>query len=281
MSTRLSVPLRWGDLDAQGHVNNARFIDYLQEARTDFLLESPAAGLIEAGLIIVQHQIEYRSPLSYSETPLIVDVQVIQVGSARFALAYQLHQAERLVATARTVLCSYDLAAQTPRRLEPAQRQWLRDQLETIEPLRPLERRTLTAAARSAPMRVRWSDLDAYGHVNNAVFFDYVQEGRIAFTAAAAQGLNDSIAEGYLWFVARQDVDYLAPVLFRRQPYVVRTGVAHLGTTSLTFCSEVADPISGQRFAQAATVAVFADGRGRPTPIFDDWKTALEQYRIT
>ena len=34
-------PLRWGDMDAQGHVNNAAYLDYLQEARVDFLLSGP------------------------------------------------------------------------------------------------------------------------------------------------------------------------------------------------------------------------------------------------
>jgi len=44
MGRHVEVPLRWGDLDAQGHVNNARFIDYLQEARADFLLGGPHGG---------------------------------------------------------------------------------------------------------------------------------------------------------------------------------------------------------------------------------------------
>jgi acyl-CoA thioester hydrolase len=138
----------------------------------------------------------------------------------------------------------------------------------------------LTSNAREAEIRVRWSDVDAYGHVNNVLFFNYIMEGRIAFTAAAVQAMNDSIDSGYLWFVVRQDVDYLAPLPFRLPPYIVRTGVAHLGRTSLTFCSEIVDRAGGRRYAQASTVAVFADSSGRPTPVLPEWKAALEPYRL-
>jgi len=105
-------------------------------------------------------------------------------------------------------------------------------------------------------------------------------EGRIAFTAAAVRSMNDSVDSGYLWFVVRQDVDYLAPMRFRQEPYTVRTGVAHLGTTSLTFCSEIADPATRQRYAKASTVAVFADHTGKPIPVLPEWKAALEPYRL-
>ncbi len=43
MSHHYRCPLRWGDMDAQGHLNNAAFVDYLQEARVDYLLGGPAA----------------------------------------------------------------------------------------------------------------------------------------------------------------------------------------------------------------------------------------------
>ena len=36
--------MRWGDMDAQGHVNNAAYLDYLQEARVAFLLSGATAA---------------------------------------------------------------------------------------------------------------------------------------------------------------------------------------------------------------------------------------------
>ena len=52
---RVRVPLRWVDLDAQGHANNAAIVDYLQEARVDFLLTGPNAHLLPVPNVIEMH----------------------------------------------------------------------------------------------------------------------------------------------------------------------------------------------------------------------------------
>ena len=59
-------PMRWGDMDAQGHVNNAAYLDYLQEARVDFLLSGPPVmhDLLESGVLVVSHQVEYLAPIA-------------------------------------------------------------------------------------------------------------------------------------------------------------------------------------------------------------------------
>ena len=51
-------PVRWGDLDAQGHVNNGFYVDYLQEARVHFLLTGPpeARDLLDSGVLVVSHR---------------------------------------------------------------------------------------------------------------------------------------------------------------------------------------------------------------------------------
>ncbi|HMQ65556.1 MAG TPA: acyl-CoA thioesterase, partial [Arachnia sp.] len=56
-------PLRWSDLDAQGHVNNAVIVDYLQEARVAFLRQGPASALLDSGIIVVSHQVEFRGSI--------------------------------------------------------------------------------------------------------------------------------------------------------------------------------------------------------------------------
>jgi acyl-CoA thioester hydrolase len=56
--------------------------------------------------------------------------------------------------------------------------------------------------------------------------------------------------------VARQDVDYLAPLDFRLEPYEVRTLVTAVGTRSFTLAAEVRDPRSGTVYATAGTIVV-------------------------
>jgi len=280
VSRRILVPLRWGDLDAQGHINNAVFADYMQEARADYLTGTPAEHLLTDGMVIVKQQIEYRAPAVYSPEPLAVDTWPYAIGGAKFNFAYEMRQGDVLVAEGRALLCPYDTLAIKPRGLTPEERAFLQSQAEPAEPFRRLVWRPMNARARVAPIRVRWSDMDAYGHVNNVLFLNYAMEGRIAFTAGAVQSMTDSVDSGDLWLVARQDVEYLTPIQFRPEPYMVRTGVSHLGTTSLTFCSEISDPDKHTRFGKATTVAVFADAQGRPKPIIPQWREALEPYLL-
>ena len=69
------------------------------------------------------------------------------------------------------------------------------------------------------------------------MFFEYVQEARIRY-------LMNLHTRGERWsqhVVARTDIDYLAPLAYRREPYAVHSWVAHLGSRSFTIRSEVRD----------------------------------------
>ena len=282
MSFTVEVPLRWGDMDAQGHVNNAGFVDYLQEARVDFLLASPVPHLLGGGIIVVSHEIEYRAPISYSSAPVVAEVKVAAVKGAVLELAYTLSHDGNVAAVARTTLCPYDFERGSVRRLTPAERGYFASQLEPTDPLRPSRRLPVDGHAMETSLRVRWSDLDSYGHVNNVKFFDYVQEGRIAFSEAVSAEMARTRGQGtadYLWMVVRQDVDYVTQLEFRMEPYRVATGVAAIGTTSMSFCSEIRDD-AGVVYAKAATTVVCADLQGRPAPIPDAWRVVLEPYML-
>jgi acyl-CoA thioester hydrolase len=282
VSFTVDVPLRWGDMDAQGHVNNAGFVDYLQEARVDFLLASPVPYLLGGGIIVVSHQIEYRAPVSYSTSPVVADVTVAAVKGAVLELAYTLSHDGDVAAVARTTLCPYDFEQGRVRRLTSEERGYFASQLEPVELLRPSRRLAVDARAMETSLRVRWSDLDSYGHVNNVKFFDYVQEGRIAFSEAVSAEMARTRGQGtadYMWMVVRQDVDYVTQLEFRLEPYKVATGVANIGTTSMSFCSEIRDD-AGIVYARAATTVVCADQTGRPAAIPEPWRRTLAPYML-
>ena len=61
----------------------------------------------------------------------------------------------------------------------------------------------------STPIDVRFRDLDAMGHVNNAVFFTYFEEGRLAFFTSSSPG---SKFPGFDFILAHTSCDYLKPV---------------------------------------------------------------------
>ncbi|MEZ5087001.1 MAG: thioesterase family protein [Tessaracoccus sp.] len=274
---RYRCPLRWSDLDAQGHVNNALLIDYLQEARVAFLATNPDSTLLHDGLVVVGHRIAYRRPVSYSHSGVDIELGTVKVGGARYELGYRLTQDGVHVADARTVLCPFDFASQRPVRLTPGDREFFSSQVGDFDELPPVLAPRLRGRGEPIEIAVRWSDLDRYGHVNNAVVFDYLQQARVESTtrwdpSMARMGAGE---EERMWLVAQQDVDYVAQIPHRLEPFVVLTAPVRVGRTSLTLAAEMIDPCSPTVFIRGRTVLVCADGEGRPTPLPDDTRALL------
>lgn len=128
----VACPMRWSDLDAHGHVHNAVYLAYLQEARVDMLFihagRRGAEGLA-AGVVVARHEIEYRRPLVPRPDPVRVESWVAQIGAASFTIGYEVvDPPERpgrepvTYAVAASRLVPYDLAASRPRRLRPEER---------------------------------------------------------------------------------------------------------------------------------------------------------------
>ncbi|WP_169582373.1 thioesterase family protein [Microbacterium thalassium] len=130
------------------------------------------------------------------------------------------------------------------------------------------------------PIHLRWGDLDAFNHVNNTSMLKLLEEARVrAFwlpepgeTAPDTAVLESSILSGVLTLIARQEIEYLAPVPYQRDPLDVQMWFGKLGGSSIEVCYEVRSPIetaSDTRpqtvYARATTVVVKVDAAtGRP-----------------
>jgi acyl-CoA thioester hydrolase len=276
---RYVCPMRWGDMDAQAHVNNAAFVDYLQEARVDFLLTGPPVmhDLLDTGVLVVQHQIEYLRPVRFHDRGLAIDLWVDSVGGSRFVIGYEVRDGEEVAVRARTTGAPYDLAGGGLRRLTAEERVVFRDSIEADhDPLPELPRQTWTSGGHDYPLQVRWSDLDSYAHANNVKYYDYVQEARIALIAEALGWLErDSPSADDIWLLVRQDMDYRRPLDFRVQPYRVNTVVTAVGNRSIRLAAQLDDPATATVFAQARTILV------GPQPLDAEQKGALARLAPT
>ncbi|RLV08789.1 thioesterase [Streptomyces griseocarneus] len=124
---------------------------------------------------------------------------------------------------------------------------------------------------------LRWSDMDAFGHVNNVVFIRYLEEARIDFMFRLAPGEGSASFTGGS-VVARHEIDYLRPLVHRHAPVTVETWVTRIGAASMTVAYEVKD--EDQVYARASTVVVpFDFSAGRPRRITDEERSVLELYR--
>ncbi|WP_145813170.1 acyl-CoA thioesterase [Kribbella amoyensis] len=123
-------PLRWGDLDALGHVNNGRYVDYLQDARVDFLFRTAkdlGADDLETGLLVARHEVQYRAPLRYRPEPVRIELWISEIRAASFTIGYEILDLEprRTYVQAWTRLVPFDFGADRLRRITPEEREVL------------------------------------------------------------------------------------------------------------------------------------------------------------
>ena len=117
--------------------------------------------------------------------------------------------------------------------------------------------------------RVRFSDVDIYGHVNNVKYFEYYQEARLAFLTSLGRDERN-----LMLVVARVNVDYKRPILFRPASYVVESWVTRVGNSSFGMKSEIRD--GGQVLSRAETVLVTWDIETQKSrPLTDQERTIL------
>ena len=125
---RVDVPLRWSDMDAYGHVNNVQFLRLLEDARVVAFEKwfGPDRSLLDEGVVIARHEIEYLAPLDFRHAPISVDIWATKISGASFDLAYEVRDPAEvgmtLYARAETTLVAYDFATVSPRRLRQDER---------------------------------------------------------------------------------------------------------------------------------------------------------------
>ncbi len=113
---RFSTPIevRYSDLDAQGHLNHARYLTFMEQARFKYIM---AAGLWNdahdfnaVGQIVAEGSCSYKRPVLIDQ---IVDVavRVSRIGNKSLDMEYRLTVSGEVAATGRTVQVGYDYAA--------------------------------------------------------------------------------------------------------------------------------------------------------------------------
>jgi len=283
--------MRWADLDMLGHVNNVVYADYLQEARVDMLrvhARSPMTDPLAEGVLVASHQVSYLQPLLFDHDPVYVDVWVTEIRAASFTLAYEVYREKDGVRTvylrASSLLTPYLFAEACPRRLTPEEKAGLEVYLHPEDVLHP--HRIEVSEARPSelghyPVKVRFSDVDVYGHVNNVKYFEYFQEGRIAMLGRLRG--QDGVRQDLNVVVAQSDIAYRAPMEMRPEPYDLHLWIARVGSKSLVFDGEIRDAAPGEDgsrppvLARSRVVLVFFDlATGRSVAPPPDVRTALE-----
>ena len=117
------VTIRWNDVDALGHVNNAVYLTYLEEIRHAWLLGVLAAGGDASGFVLARVAIDFRRELVRDHGCCVGSCRAIRLGTSSVATHEELRTPEgELAAEAEAVLVARDHAAGRSRPLSPAER---------------------------------------------------------------------------------------------------------------------------------------------------------------
>jgi acyl-CoA thioester hydrolase len=120
-------PVRWSDMDAFGHINNARFLTLYEEARVELMfIGARKAGLtsMEEGIVIFRHEVDYLRPVDYGP-PVRIEMWIEEMRPSRFTVGYELFAGDELASRARSICVPFDLRNNRPRRLSDAERDYL------------------------------------------------------------------------------------------------------------------------------------------------------------
>jgi acyl-CoA thioester hydrolase len=128
---RTLIPIRFADIDALGHVNNAVFLTYLEVARTAFWAERIGPVRVqEIDFVVARVEIDYRRPVVFGDA-LSCDLWLVKLGRSSFTVGYTFSVAGETVAEARSVQVFVDLATGAPKTVPDSFRERVREFVAT------------------------------------------------------------------------------------------------------------------------------------------------------
>jgi acyl-CoA thioester hydrolase len=126
------------------------------------------------------------------------------------------------------------------------------------------------------PIQVRFRDTDAFGHVNNAVFFTYIELARVRYLIDVLE-LNEPFERMPL-ILARVELDFRSPILFG-EAVEVATRVDRIGRSSIGMSHRLTAGADRRLAGESSSVLVTYDySEARPIPVPDGWRTMIAAY---
>jgi len=269
--------VRHYECDAYGHVNQANYLRYMQEAAFD---ASAAAGYDLARYkamgchwLIRETDIEYLRPLRYGDS-VQVKTWVADFRRIRSLRAYEFRRAEEdeLVARAHTDWVFLDSATWRPAPIPlEMMAAFFPEGLPDPAPPRP----RFPPAPPPPPgvfrlrRRVEWRDIDPEQHVNNAVYLSYLEDCGVQVAAAHGWPMSRIQAEGFAIVARQHRIEYLQPAMLDDELQLT-TWLSDVKRTNVVRHYTMMRVSDGALLVRARTHWVWVDLKtGRPIQIPD------------
>ena len=129
----------------------------------------------------------------------------------------------------------------------------------------------------STPVKIRFRDLDAFGHVNNAVYFTFMEMARMEYFTQLGLARPNEFPSPF-FIVAEAACQFKAPLQLGT-PLIVQVRVSRLGNSSFDMEYRFVDEAGGAVLATGRTVQVTFDyTANRSVPLPEEWRAAIVQF---
>jgi acyl-CoA thioester hydrolase len=133
MRHKSKVHVRWDDLDAFGHINNAKYLTYAQEARSDFTWFSrQKAGKtpLLADMVVARAEVDYIEPIYEGGMDVECQIWITRIGNASFEMEYEIVHQGVIRARVKTTQVAVSIETKRSRPLSDEERDFLSEYLE-------------------------------------------------------------------------------------------------------------------------------------------------------
>lgn len=109
MYTSYSPEIRFADIDAMGHVNNAVYFSYFEQARIKFFKELIGGkwDWQKQGILVARNEMNYKKPVHLNDN-IVIHIKCVHIGSKSFTLTYEVKRDDEICCDGASVLVCFN-----------------------------------------------------------------------------------------------------------------------------------------------------------------------------
>ena len=102
------IDVRFRDIDAMGHVNNAVYATYIEQARTEYFRDVLDADISALATVLASLSVDFRRPVELTDGTVSVEIAISELGTSSVTMTHEIRTGDELVAEADATLVSLD-----------------------------------------------------------------------------------------------------------------------------------------------------------------------------
>jgi acyl-CoA thioester hydrolase len=237
-------------MDSYQHVNNATYFDYITQARHDLLIK-PYAPNQKERFFLVDASCEFKTAITYPDT-LTAKQYIESIGNSSFALSYEFFNSQQqLCAQGKAIVVTVN-QENHPFPVPAYIKELFGEFTAPKKPVEEIEIPTNKILSRSI-VPLRWVDIDAFGHVDNSRYFDFMVEARNALIPA-----DSTLYKSYLFFLIQTRCVFYKPFHYPSN-IQIKQSLIQVGRSSFTLGYEFFGEDELTLYAKGAATLVCVD----------------------